>query len=880
MKTTVLSMVGFSVILWGSPREATPAEPSRVLDNGRMTLTLDPAQRGAITSLVSDGCQWIATQRAPRLFLLEFSPAANLMAKRIWVSSRDMASCKITQDTQGTTTTARVECSGFSGQPIEVVCTIAATQGDPLVRFRIDVRFPKTLVLESVQFPMLVLRTPLGDGQSDAVVVGATKGGVYGRPWTYKPGQGIRRTQPGSLAAAMACYGNDDVGLLSALFDARGHRKTVGVVRTAEGLELAWTHPAMAKSQFTLAYDAVLASYGRRELGRRVDWRDGADLYKAWAIRQPWCAKTLAQRDDLPDWYKQAPAMVRFSRDWLAKPELIERWLHDYWQGNFRGVPLIVAYWGWEKLGDWITPEYFPCYPSDEAFTRLVKLGRGMDAHAFLWPSGYHYTVTYDKKADGAFQWDDRERFDKEARAHAVCGRDGKAIVGDRFWLRGGQTACMCPGDRWTLDWFNRISTEIAKRGVDLIQVDQVVGGSFPVCYSSSHGHEPGPGLWMGDVVREQLKTMAAQCRAIDPGTILGVEEPNEWFIQQVGIQDYRDLESLKDLVTEPASVFGYLYHEYLPLFQSNPMRGNLPSSAYCLVNGQIPHFIPWKRSPSGLLLQDGDFEDSEQGRLARGWDIVHGYQGKVFSGEATSDAAQHHTGSRSLRLRNIERGQIVQVAQNLPVVQKASAPDGLHVGATYRMSAWMKSEGLQGSGGVHFGTFAAGLKSTGGWSIPAPRVAGDWTEGRVEFKAPPGSEMLRIMLQINGPGAVWIDDLRLEEVRPDGTAVPVQQPKFPPDHELMHQWVELFHGAGRPYLFLGKMVHPPELKTAAVDLLGRKMPAVLHNAFQAPDQSVAAVLVNATDTPQTAVLSWSAKDAGVSLTLQPWQSQLVPKPK
>ena len=869
MKTTAHSLACLVVVLAAS-HSVLAADPPLALHNGRLSVAFDPAQHGAITSLVADGCQFIAKQRTPRLFQLDLSPAGDLMAKRIIVSSRDMARYKATRRTEGRQTIARLEFAGPAERPIEVVCTFTATEGDPLMRARIEVQCPPSLVLESVRFPMMTLRAPLGQGESDALVLGSTKGGVYRQPWAYKPGQGVQFTQPGNLVAAMACYGDDDIGLFSGLFDTRGYRKSVAATRTNEGLDLAWVHPCLIAGRFATGYDAVLTTYSRREQGRRVDWRDGADIYKAWAVHRPWCAKTLAQRDDLPAWYKRGPAMVRFGREWLAKPERIERWLKDYWQGQFPRMPLIVAYWGWEKVDTWITPEYFPCFPSDEEFRRLVKLGRTMDAHAFCWPSGYHYTITYDKGPDGHFVWDDRARFDAEARSHAICGRDGKVIIGDRFWLRGGQCATVCPGDAWTIDWFNRICAQIASRGVEMIQVDQVVGGGFPLCYSATHGHAPGAGLWTSDAIHKQLDTMLAECRKIEPEAIIGVEEPNEWFIQQVGIQDYRDLESLKGLATEPASVFGYLYHEYLPMFQSNPPGHLRLAEAYCLVNGQMPHFVPSARM-GGPLPVNGGFEEMHS-RFPEAWDKVRGYKGVVYSGEATSDAEQHHAGHASLRLKNTEPGQVVQVSQNVPM------GGDFQPGRTYRLSVWMKTAGLKDANAVSFATFASGLESTGGWRIGVPRTDSDWTRGSADFTVPAASAMLRIMLQLTGPGTLWLDDLHLEEVRADGSFAEVQQPKWPIDHEFMRQWVDLFHGAGRPYLFFGKMVHPPELNVGTVDALNRKFPAVLHNAYQAPDQSVAVVLVNVTDVPQTVDLAWPGTKDRQSLVLQPWQVRLVPK--
>ena len=154
------------------------------------------------------------------------------------------------------------------------------------------------------------------------------------------------------------------------------------------------------------------------------------------------------------------------------------------------------------------------------------------------------------------------------------------------------------------------------------------------------------------------------------------------------------------------------------------------------------------------------------------------------------------------------------------------------------------------------------------------PQTAGDWTHGHAEFTLPQAARIVRIMLHLNGPGTIWLDDLALEEVRADGTAVVVSRPEEPADHDLMRQWVELFHGEGRPYLLLGRMLHPPRLEIGTFDSAGRPFPAILHNAFQAPDGSSAVILVNVTDAPQTGQLTWQGPPQPI--TLQPWQVRLV----
>ena len=155
--------------------------------------------------------------------------------------------------------------------------------------------------------------------------------------------------------------------------------------------------------------------------------------------------------------------------------------------------------------------------------------------------------------------------------------------------------------------------------GCDMVQVDQVVGGLAPgngECFSTEHGHPPGPGVWDAEAFEAQLRSLAAECRRVQPEAVLSIEEPQELFNHLIGIQDYRDAQSRRwpqlPGMTH-ASVFGYLYHEFLPVFQSNPQRGDQRGLAYCAVTGQIPHWVPhWPVTPSPALV-GGGFEQCAQ---------------------------------------------------------------------------------------------------------------------------------------------------------------------------------------------------------------------------------------------------------------------------
>lgn len=845
-----------------------------LLSNERTTLRLDLTRGGAITSLLDrdTGQEFIAEQKEPRLFQAVFSEKGNMSDKRLWAISNQAQSvtCDVRRD--GERVVATLSFQGFAGRDIEATCTGTLATGDPLVRWRLSLTFPDDLVLEAVQLPFLVLRAPLGAGpEDDAAVMGQTKGGVYRRPAEWKTGATAQARQPGSLAAQFACYYDNAAGFYLASQDTRGYVKTCQWRRTDEGMLLHWEQNCYQSSPFELDYDVVLTTFRSGEKDRPTDWRDGADLYKTWAVKQPWCKRTYAQRSDIPAWLKTGPAMVRFGRNWLANPDGIREWLREYWLKRFpSNTPLIVAYWGWEKVESWVTPDYFPVFPSDEAFTALAKETRRLGCHTFLWPSGYHYTLTYGAKGDGTFQWDDRERFDRVAKPHAVQQRDGSPYRGARSWLQGGETSALCPGDPWTIDWLNDIAVQLCKRGADMIQVDQVVGGALYWCYSTRHKHPPGPGPWMTNAFRTQLQTMLRACRAVDRDAVVCFEEPNELFIQEVAIQDYRDFEILRrgSPSAELASVFNYVYHEYLPTFQSNPAPGDTFMAAYCLVNGQIPHMVPSRRFGSGPLLDNGEFEQWS-GNVPAGWDKVGGWQGTTYTGKCGRDENEKHGGTASLWLENTGQDEIVQVSQNIAV------GPGLRAGGTYRMTAWMKTTGLAAHNGIILGTFAPGLKSTGSWRLDMPQEATEgWVQREATFTVPEGSQFLRIMLHLQGPGKVWIDDLKLEEILADGSARPVMRPETPADYTLMRQWVELFHGEGRPYLMLGTMLHPPELETADMTYQGRIYPAVLHNAYRAADGSEAVIAVNVTDMPQEAKLFWGP-DVRV-LRLKPWEARLV----
>lgn len=827
-----------------------------VVENDAVALKL--TSRGAISSMVDKtvGRELVAPGATAPLFRLTYSQDENIKTITSCHSS-EAESIHMEPWSQGSERGTRITFKGFHKQAIEVVCTVFLRGDDSQVRFALQALLPSGVTITSVTYPNI----EIGVSDEDAAVVGDVKGGVL-RPATWKPGQGRRFDH--RLAAAFGCCYNDRSGISTAAYDRQGHCKSLSLKkRTAQSVELGWIYSSLERDGFTLPYEIAVLGFSSPHDNRPTDWRDAADLYKAWAVKQSWCARTFAQREDVPEWIKQGPSMVRFTRAWLSQPALIESWLRDYWHKEFPGrPPLIIAYWGWEHGGKWFGPDYFPAYPSDDQFKKLVRCGRELGAHTFLWPSGYNFGLCYGQRPDGNFISDNRSRLDA-IRPHATVDSKGRQMVRDCVWLRRGQQCVLCPGQPWTIEWLNRVALECAQHGAEVIQLDQVVSGRPYVCYSRNHEHPPGPGPWLTEVFHRQLQTMARQCRAVEPNTVLGFEEPNELFIQEIGIQDYRDC----DVIwrgDEPASVFAYLYHEYLPtLFQSNLNHtGQDPwAMAWCLIQGQIPHLIPRLGIGPGPMVVDGGFERwSDEGPVEFPRTML--FPGEQWSmGETSADRVERHSGSSSLKLHNLIPTDRAMASQNYAVTEHFCP------GRTYRFSVWMRGHQITHPNGVILKAFAPGMSVLKSWEIPYPDDQLQWSRGHVDFSMPEGTVVLRVLLPFSGPGAVWLDDLKIEEVADDGTVIEVQRPAVPADHDFMHQWITLYHGAGRPYLALGKMLHPPRLEMNELIPAGaRNLPPVLHNAFEAPDGSRAVVLANWTTKPQKVYLTWNNRRRPVEL--------------
>ena len=136
--------------------------------------------------------------------------------------------------------------------------------------------------------------------------------------------------------ASMQFFGAYDksAGVYLASRDSEGYSKQLSAHRKDKILELSIRH-GLAQTQTTdwsLPYDIALTTFDV-SANSGAGWEIAADLYRPWAMQQPWCKNSLSQRiqsGDIPKWLAEPSLFYAFAlpADYpMAKTACAPRWL-------------------------------------------------------------------------------------------------------------------------------------------------------------------------------------------------------------------------------------------------------------------------------------------------------------------------------------------------------------------------------------------------------------------------------------------------------------------------------------------------------------------------------------------------------------------------
>jgi len=450
--------------------------------------------------------------------------------------------------------------------PLKVILRAMVGADGSSIRWKCQMQNSSKEAVTLIEFPRANCTVQLGaSADDDGVVYPNLEGALLTNPSKNMTERGgVAGIYPGPVSAQFMYFFDPASGFYCAALDSQCHTKTLNLKRSGNALLLGFGHcaPDEPAANLEIPYEIMWACGGGR-------WEDGAELYRSWAERQPWCAKKLVDRD-IPAWLKRANVFLNFVvTTAMADPKAADRLFSEYHE--FFQVPVVACAFGWEKFGPWIGPDFFPPVNSESYYRELTRLLAQRGDHMQVYTSGFRWGVkkTIRERTDQGRQYTDYDgtaKFMKEGKAASAIDAEGKMIFKQPAWA---DNYILCTGSEAARSILAECFQCIYGWGVAGVDVDQNLGGEVSECFSKQHGHPAGRGVWQYRVMAEFLTDLRARIRPNYPDSLIGVEEPCEAYAQLIDIYHGRIFTDTRWPVNGPGAVsiplYVYLYHAYQP---------------------------------------------------------------------------------------------------------------------------------------------------------------------------------------------------------------------------------------------------------------------------------------------------------------------------
>ena len=576
------------------------------LETDATRIGLDPARHGAIVSVVDKGSgrEFTAPKMtAPLLYELRFTNAASATAMALTEAGAVDVTVRRENDVIVVTVPRHTNAA------VAVECRFRTEPGSPLVYGRINVRNDTTNTLTSVRFPAVTWSKYSGaKPESEFLVLPRNDGCLIQKPSTI--GWLPSCPYPGSASMQFLATYDDTAGLYAASYDSRCFTKSLGVEKRGDAFRLALLHfpPWQTGGKWQTDYDVVLGTF-------QGDWQTAADIYKRWAIQQPWCHHTLAQRvaqGDVPRWLTEPSLFYAYSLRGELEPKKPGNRLPllpaqaNAWH-KLLGGPTTFMLMSWEKLGPWVTPHYFPPFGGDKDFKAATAALHASGNHTMVYLSGLNWTLRKKGGCD-AGELDDTADFLRRGAANAICGSDGQPQHWGKPGADVGEHAAICPATPLAGEILNHSAEECQRLGIDCVQADQIVGGGGPPCFARGHGHPLGGGNWSATALYQIFDNIRHEGKKRSPDFAWSMEEPGEYFISVLDTYHARDYAQGR-WPRDGAGVIGvplftHVYHEFMHGYggdscgiSTGPDAAVLYQQAMNLICGKAPGVAVWTRA-------------------------------------------------------------------------------------------------------------------------------------------------------------------------------------------------------------------------------------------------------------------------------------------
>ncbi len=487
--------------------------------------------------------------------------------------------------------------------PKNITAIVNCTLNQTALRCGLKIVNNSILTLTAIRFPAIEFPVRLGDNaEDDRLLVPRCDGAIIENPELNLQGSSTHN-YPGGASLQLLAFYDATAGIRAITLDGAGLRKSLGVNRRGPGLSLQLIHyPELASTKaYTLPYEVELATF-------HGDWETAATAYREWAVTQPWCRRTLQQRiAELPQWLRDMPFFytmaargINAENKQAIRYDMVAQQTAEY--TKLLKAPAVAMFMSWEKQGPWVTPDYLPPAGPPDAFKNALAEVKKQGNHSLIFLSGLKWTLR--KGAD----YDSTEAFARDGEPSAIVAEDGGTLKVGKPTDDTGQYAELCPATRFASDLLSTLSRELTNLGVTAVQVDQMVGGGGPICYSTKHGHPAGGGKWQAEAVYKLFERLRSEGKERSRDFAFLIEEPGEMFIPVLDAyhaRDYAEGRWPRDgRGVRGVPLFTYIYHDYLLGYggdsagvSKDANAQNIYSAAANLVNGKIAAAAVWGRN-------------------------------------------------------------------------------------------------------------------------------------------------------------------------------------------------------------------------------------------------------------------------------------------
>jgi hypothetical protein len=502
----------------------------------------------------------ITAKAGQPLWILQFLGSGNSNFYADSSSSTTQFTSVLSTNSSGETlqfTWRGLRANGTSYPNTTITATVTVQNGNPLSSWQWQARNMPGLPVTWLIFPNLSGLGPLGaSGNDDVLLWPGEDGRLFQNPWANL-GWGWGNLYPSAFTTMqfMALYdpsggfyfGTQDTNARVKLFQFARDDKAAGdfLFQTYHQFD------DITAAALQLPYDFVLGTF-------TGDWTTAAEMYRQWAVQQPWVLN--AGQKQTPQWLLNiGPAADYCAHACQPMPDkdYVEDATLRQNTGQFFQMSELAILWGWEKYGAWYYGDYFPPSEGWASLDTFVTSIHQIPDRVGLFISPNFITASTALWSGGTMQ--------PYAALDATGEYQSTDLDGIRQWMLM---------DIATPAWQQALVTDVntlAQHGIDLIQLDGFPWNAPYVCYATTHGHPVGdPATWETSAWFDFLSTVRASAKAIKSDIAFSSEGIAEVYIPYIDMHHSRDnwfeLVDSSELAVgaQPMPLFEYVYHPWI----------------------------------------------------------------------------------------------------------------------------------------------------------------------------------------------------------------------------------------------------------------------------------------------------------------------------